>query len=100
MIRCTKCGEHSEKFVLRTIGRENWRCCPYCGSTEIEEVGECRECGQPCDQVDVLCDDCKTYVRERLLNDINETFTHAEREFIWLHWEDVSREELNLGGTK
>ena len=51
---CTYCGE------VRTVRKNldgHFRC-EECGSTDIEEVGVCKICGQPIKPDEEYCEDC------------------------------------------
>lgn len=51
---CTYCGE------VRTVRKNldgHFRC-DECGSTDIEEVGVCKICGQPIKPDEEYCEDC------------------------------------------
>lgn len=62
---CEDCGEvvHENELLTCTVKEgEYWHeyaCCPNCKGITLEEMTECKMCGQPVRDGEDYCDDCK-----------------------------------------
>lgn len=66
--KCLECDGEFEEYELDSRMAELEDCiprgtklyvCPVCGSTALEEMGECARCGRPVERFEDLCEDCK-----------------------------------------
>ena len=99
MFRCNSCetefetpAEFTEKHGLDTLPFEEFSCCPKCKSADIEELYECKICGESYPLQDMttennrVCNDCDSNVRDSWDRIKRYTlrlyFNEAEREYI------------------
>jgi len=83
---------YTERHGLDTMPFEQFDCCPKCKSADIEELYECKLCGESyplqdmSDDDELVCKDCSSNIRdswERIRRyTLKLYFNEAEREYI------------------
>lgn len=96
MNKCKSCGlvfaddeiaTYEEKHGLDNPPYERWGACPNCGG-DFQELHDCEICGETCDEPNErFCNDCKSKVKERFSDFVNNNFTKEERECLNILYE-------------
>lgn len=86
MYRCEECGEIFEeprKYEERDVGYEALLC-PYCDCDTIEEVRECKYCGEYKSYLDIdgYCNDCIGNTRRKFNLFLRSRFEEEELQIL------------------